>query len=957
VGVGHLIRVSTALQRKRSIGSQKFQKLQVRHLAHLAGYGIDVNRVRLYDATGESARAGARRPVFRKLVEDIRNGEIALVIVTDVDRIARNDPDAEQIFSALQAVGGLIMINGELYDPGNHIHRMILGIRGVIARFENDQRVFRCMTAKLARAHDLEFPVPLATGLIWGSPDDPEFCKKMEEAGLQDRLSQTSLDLHRTGVMRNGRRLFVFPYPDRDVVRATQLAFEWLLETKDLGAVLERIASHPEWPHPGKFPVIRSRWFDPESPPEWRVIVGRADGKDDLARNHMYSWFRRPSLYGTYAFRSPALGKLPHSPHPRGSEVWVDHAFPGLASPEDRPLVLEALKNPLRPRIRGEWRGPRNHWIPIIRCACFLPDGSICGHKLSPLYTSARAGRHRYRSIPCDARGHGFSVPGDIDNVVLDLVLTVFTRERLEHELSRIRVDQGRDAHRAKEIEADLAKLQAKVTWCDDQAFEAKHRGDFRDMEFYNRRRRELQEQIGELARELRRARAAVEQAARVTERECTAILDLATDLPALIKRARHIEGKVRELLAEIIRCVYVRPLGTYTYHVEAEFHSGERLAQLWSSIRVPSPQPIGLLAWHRLGRWIVPNGIATVQDEEEARATANALANDITGAVRLRHTAAWTGDRLLGAAASRPDWRKAPRPTRHHETTEELASRLGVPEQDVTAAALCGELGDASLRNDTLVFRPNDRQLHRAFKSVALRSVAEKTGWPEDEILLLEDLRRETGWSWERVTSAARWFAGIARDAAGRRYTRRSSIPILAPGELDEILERSIPPGADRKNGRWVTYAQASKELPGVNIGTFESHTAVIRPGAGPNGIKTAYVWLDPQVVERVYKPTLEEAITRLGRDDLRPDDFVLREPFLAQLRRRFGYPSRPIWMRAAGAGRILEVRARAPGRRTLAIYAFVPPAVRNATDIEVVRAFIRGDLALASNGAEDRD
>lgn len=186
----------------------------------------------------------------------------------------------------------------------------------------------------------------------------------------------------------------------------------------------------------------------------------------------------------------------------------------------------------------------------------------------------------------------------------------------------------------------------------------------------------------------------------------------------------------------------------------------------------------------------------------------------------------------------------------------------------------------------------------------------------------------------------------GNRQDHAGRRYTLRSHFVIPpSPAEVARILEEAIPQDADRERGRWFTWSEVRTHIPGVSHQTFETHTRVVRPGSGLNGIATCYIWIDPRVEARVRKPPLEEVVSALGLPGEAVANFHLRADVFRLLRDRFGMPSEDRWRAAANRGHILEVKAAGgAGSRSRRVYALVPREVLVATEWAVVEDFLKG-------------
>lgn len=243
LGVALLVRQSSEKQKEENTGSPAWQRAQVRIVEPHLSEGQECVE---YDARGESAKPGANRPVFRRLVGDVRRGRIGIVIVAWADRASRSFDDAEELFDALADVNGYLVCEGHFYDPNDKNHRLLLRIQVALAEHANEQRRSLSATSKGAKAVTLSYRISLPTGLVWGSPDDPEFVAAMNEAGFESELAPAALAQHRVVSSSLGRRYFIFLHPDCDVRRAVALLLAWMVESRSIAEVLRRVDSHPE---------------------------------------------------------------------------------------------------------------------------------------------------------------------------------------------------------------------------------------------------------------------------------------------------------------------------------------------------------------------------------------------------------------------------------------------------------------------------------------------------------------------------------------------------------------------------------------------------------------------------------------------------------------------------------------------------------------------------------------
>ena len=527
-GVALLVRVSTPEQ-LNNVGSIKWQEEQV---GFLKQYGVTVDRLVVY-AGAESASGKRFRPQFERLLGDLENGRVGVVVVADIDRQARNDADSEALYNALENAGGIVAERGQLYDPRDHSHRLMLRIRSAIAEYDNDNRTLKLNTARAVLARDLAYARSLPTGLIWADPTSEAYIKAAQAAGLSQHLAVDSLANHEPKVARGDRELRVLFYPDADVHAACKLVLEWLIETRSLSKVMERIASDSRWPRPKEFPVLRQSIIqldspDAEIPPVlWKRVVDVPSGREESGRARIFNWALTPALFGIYSFNSEALADL--LPDTIPSRVWVPDAFPGFLSSDDYERVKRILKTKRRYDRVGTAEGPRLHAIPHATCAEPMKDGEPCGRTLSVIYPSTDAAfselGHFYKSGGCGQRGHGYKLRRAADDVVIQAVLRHCTGESLEKELDLLARREGVSAQRVTLLEGKISELRSKAEWAVERAFAANTSGNTSGEAKWIRRQEEwsalAKEKEAELGRLRARAVGEEEISAREYQKSC----------------------------------------------------------------------------------------------------------------------------------------------------------------------------------------------------------------------------------------------------------------------------------------------------------------------------------------------------------------------------------------------------------------------------------------------------
>jgi DNA invertase Pin-like site-specific DNA recombinase len=298
-GVVGFYRQSSLMQARFNVGSQAAQEDQVRHLEP---FGVGPEGVHVVLAYGESGRSGVVRRKFRELMRLVRGGKVGLILLARHDRVGRNTKDSRALYDLLVEHQVLLMVDGRIYDPADEGDAFILNMYAAFAEYENRARARWIMLSRLAKARRLEARIPLPTGLVWASLDDPVYVQRMMKAELGawvDAAREPGRHLAKSIV--GDQTCYVLPFPDRDVARSIELRLQWLLEEGSMPGLLDRILHDPAWPHPGKMPVMRrNQRFDPEITPSW---------EHEATLTRLYDWFRSPALYGVYSYT--ARGLLP----------------------------------------------------------------------------------------------------------------------------------------------------------------------------------------------------------------------------------------------------------------------------------------------------------------------------------------------------------------------------------------------------------------------------------------------------------------------------------------------------------------------------------------------------------------------------------------------------------------------------------------------------------------------
>jgi DNA invertase Pin-like site-specific DNA recombinase len=288
------------------LGSQE-QQVQF-GLQQLRRYGIPESQVQRIEAWGERGLKNVPREKFEELRRMIRDGHVGIACFPEIHRISRNLEDAEGLFKDAERAGTLILVGSSLHDPADRNSRMLLRHLATLAEWQNEDRTEWLVSSRLGAARHLVYPYLLPTGLIWASPDDPEYRQAMDAARLSHWLGggadgwKRRLPLYGAHYPGDGGRTYhPLPFPDADVVAAAQLRLQWLLETRSVPEVFARIrhGSHG-WPQ------NRAGTY-PRTP---RILLWRQGLRATwvpVRAKHVYRGALSPALYGIYAFNGRSL--------------------------------------------------------------------------------------------------------------------------------------------------------------------------------------------------------------------------------------------------------------------------------------------------------------------------------------------------------------------------------------------------------------------------------------------------------------------------------------------------------------------------------------------------------------------------------------------------------------------------------------------------------------------------
>jgi len=499
-GVALVLRQSTGRQAERNLGSARWQEDQINFLRP---FGATVDNVTLFDARGESGREGANKPVFSELLRRVEQGEFGVVVCAFADRLSRFEDDSRRLYRAVLQCGGRIVIGGQILNPADPGHWLILQIYAILAEFENAQRTLRMVSSRDALVATFAHQVPLPTGLVWASKDDPAYLALAREARLLHWVD--ALDETHAKCVVDGQVRYILPEPDAEIFTSVQLRFEWMLETGDIDAVIDRIHTDPRWPRPGEIPARTTFVFDadPKRRPEWvplksvtthdRRVTARRMASNKAAadaafvraspslnaqRTRLRTFFLSPAYYTYYTFRSPFLADRADLAAVLPGTVDVPYKTPEYFCAPERRAEIRRLLSRDTPyfRRRGDRtspsRGERPHALPLVLCAHPHEDGRPCGRTVRSV-VSPPLPRYGTTACPRDF-GHSAAMPQPLlDRAVLEIMAASLKAEVVGASLDRVRHRTATSDHIVADLQRQERLLSDRIGYYGRKAYEA----------------------------------------------------------------------------------------------------------------------------------------------------------------------------------------------------------------------------------------------------------------------------------------------------------------------------------------------------------------------------------------------------------------------------------------------------------------------------------------------------
>lgn len=158
------IRQSSMRQVEENLESQDLQ-YQLVQRARALGWAEERILV-IDDDLGKSGISAANRVGFQSLAAAVGLGQVGLILVTDVSRLARNCGDWYRLLDLASVYGTLISDSSGISDPRIYDDRLLLGLKGTFSEAQWYSLRTQLGTAKFNKAKRGELHLRLPVGLV-----------------------------------------------------------------------------------------------------------------------------------------------------------------------------------------------------------------------------------------------------------------------------------------------------------------------------------------------------------------------------------------------------------------------------------------------------------------------------------------------------------------------------------------------------------------------------------------------------------------------------------------------------------------------------------------------------------------------------------------------------------------------------------------------------------------------
>jgi DNA invertase Pin-like site-specific DNA recombinase len=116
--------------------------------------------------SGAGSAIAHEREGFGRLVSAVGLGEVGIILVREVSRLARNSAEWYRLLELAALAGALIADEEGIYDPRQFNDRLVLGLRGTISEVELHCIQARLQGARMSKVRRGELALPLPVGFV-----------------------------------------------------------------------------------------------------------------------------------------------------------------------------------------------------------------------------------------------------------------------------------------------------------------------------------------------------------------------------------------------------------------------------------------------------------------------------------------------------------------------------------------------------------------------------------------------------------------------------------------------------------------------------------------------------------------------------------------------------------------------------------------------------------------------
>ena len=116
--------------------------------------------------SGAGSATAHEREGFGRLVSAVGLGEVGIILVLEVSRLARNSAEWYRLLELAALAGALIADEDAIYDPRQFNDRLVLGLRGTISEVELHCIQARLQGARMSKVRRGELVLPVPVGYV-----------------------------------------------------------------------------------------------------------------------------------------------------------------------------------------------------------------------------------------------------------------------------------------------------------------------------------------------------------------------------------------------------------------------------------------------------------------------------------------------------------------------------------------------------------------------------------------------------------------------------------------------------------------------------------------------------------------------------------------------------------------------------------------------------------------------